>query len=396
MDDPSTLTAISKIVNKRKINGKLNLDAIERDIIGTGGLSKIEVKDSNSELADILRDIRTIPQPISTQRIMDTTVNKRIQNFVVSDNSDNNDDENKEMVVEQINNVEEQREFDDDNSYEPEEPDEPPMMDLNNQIQELPPGYSDPSLRSPTPSYATIANEMRPQPMYSQVPRVMPPSFIQNSNPISTHIGNNGNNGNGYAQEALQVYANDYNTQENMLEQERLEDQKEKMLADIDELRDELQADSINTNRIPEVTMDSSYEDVVKVYRQLKRKYDRSRCEDLGQGVIMAAANMVEMAFDGQKSYFGYRPDMTGWNRTVRAKLRRMRYEQSVIVSNALEYYNVGPISRMGLELIPSAFLYSLTRRQQHGKENYNPTSEQPRQSVPDRSAALDDLRRFE
>lgn len=84
---------------------------------------------------------------------------------------------------------------------------------------------------------------------------------------------------------------------------------------------------------------------------------------------------------------------MTGFHRTVRSKMRRMKYEQSQIVSNALDYYNVGPISRMGLELVPSAFLYSLSRREQHGKDNYTP--ERPA-NTEDRSAALDDLRQFE
>ena len=67
-----------------------------------------------------------------------------------------------------------------------------------------------------------------------------------------------------------------------------------------------------------------------------------------------------------------------------------MRYEQSVIVSDAIERYNIGPMQRMALELFPSAFLYSLTRREQHGEETYNPSS-----GTEDRSTALDDLRDF-
>jgi len=372
MEDPTTLTGLAKIVNKRKVNNKLNLDAIERDLIGGNGSTQQPIKDVDAELNDLLKDIRTpafdkvvinrepvqsvsmdsfksLGNPtsnvneISISRLpprIPTAAGNKIQQFIENVETSESDEEiiesNDESTL--------------DNSPEPTYLPAPPVLPYN------------------------IPKQMpQRQPVYSSAPQVQ-----QN-----------------YAQEALQVYANDYNTEESLIEQEKLEDLKEKMLADIDELREELQSDGINTNRIPEVNMDSPYDTVNKVYKQLKRKYDRSRCEDLGQGVVLAATRMLEMACDGEKSYFGIRPDMTGFHRTVRTKMRRMKYEQSQIVSNALEYYNVGPVTRMGLELVPSAFLYSLSRREQHGKDNYTPDREANTRGV-DRSAALDDLRQFE
>ncbi len=169
---------------------------------------------------------------------------------------------------------------------------------------------------------------------------------------------------------------------------ENLDEKKEKMLGDIEELMDELESDNVSVAKIPLVNSDSSYRDVERVYRHVKRKYNRSRCEDLGNGVILVAARALEMMFDGKKSYLGWKPDMTGWHRTVRSKLRRLRYEQSLIVSGITEKYKIGPVARMGLELGPSALLYSLTKREQHNQNNYMPSNV-------DRSEVLDDLREF-
>ena len=388
MDDPTILTGMAKIVNRRKVNTKLNLDAIERDLIGGGGLTHQPIKDVDSELNELLKDIKTPAfdrvlikdpvKPISSVNeisisklptrqpdlpksapVVPVAASNKIQQFIQNEPIQSDDD----ILDEELEDLDEA---------------------LDSGLTSAPiPAPIQTQVQFPRPSYQPI-----PPPQPYTVP-MMPRPPVQMHMPGSMHQmpGH-------YAQEALQVYANDHNIEESVAEQERLEDLKEKMLADIDELREELQADGISTNRIPEVNMDSPYELVSKVHKQLKRKYDRSRCEDLGQGMVLAATRMLEMACDGEKSYFGFRPDMTGFHRTVRSKMRRMRYEQSQIVSNALEYYNVGPISRMGLELVPSAFLYSLSRREQHGKDNYTP--ERPAGRTEDRSAALDDLRQFE
>ncbi len=190
-----------------------------------------------------------------------------------------------------------------------------------------------------------------------------------------------------YYESAYNAYSkNTY--QSSLANDEATEDKKEKMLGDIEELMNELESDNMPTSKIPMVNSDSSYKDVEKVYRLVKRRYNRSRCEDLGNGIILVAARALEMMFDGKKSYLGWKPDMTGWHRTVRSKLRKLRYEQSIIVSEFTEKHKIGPVARMGLELGPSALLYSLTRREQHNESNYIPSNI-------DRSEVLDDLREF-
>lgn len=431
LEDPSVLTGIAKLVNKQKVNNRINLETIERDLIG--GIKPLEVKDTEAELTEILKDIRTTPinyvvasenkskpalfvggptvkfdkPSIGTmQKYM--TGGDKIKQFLKSNDKSHFevDDDPLESKMNSASNLAQSRmetsmESTDDDSVDDGDADD---IDVNTMVDEINDNAPSSSLSNPMSMLRSV-NQPPPQlysPMQQQQPYAdmipqQPVVYVQQQPPRPVYQIQQLPPGANYAQQALQIYSNTNNSQEMLLEQEALEDQKEKMLADIDELREELESENIKTNRIPEVNIDSTHEDVTKVYKQLKRKYDRSRCEDLGQNVILAGAKMIGMVFDGNKSYFGYRPDMTGWDRTVRSKLRRMRYEQSVIVSNALEYYNVGPIQRMGLELIPSAFLYSLTRKEQHGKDNYTPEiGPSSSGSTDDRSAALDDLRAFE
>jgi len=44
-----------------------------------------------------------------------------------------------------------------------------------------------------------------------------------------------------------------------------------------------------------------------------------------------------------------------------------------MIVSNVMHEWDVGAITRVMLELVPSAFLHSRMRSEQHGKAGYSP-----------------------
>ena len=67
--------------------------------------------------------------------------------------------------------------------------------------------------------------------------------------------------------------------------------------------------------------------------------------------------------FDGKKDWLGRKPDLTGWSDTVKVKLRRMRYETSTFVQEVMQEYNMSAGTRLALELLPSMFLYSRSRR---------------------------------
>jgi hypothetical protein len=80
---------------------------------------------------------------------------------------------------------------------------------------------------------------------------------------------------------------------------------------------------------------------------------------------MMGAAEFVESVFDGETEIpvLGWKPDYTGYRNTVQTKLMRMRFETSQIVASAVQGYDMGPTSRILLELIPSLLLYPSQNR---------------------------------
>lgn len=156
-------------------------------------------------------------------------------------------------------------------------------------------------------------------------------------------------------------------------ERENQEETKTYMLEDIDQLWAELEDDDVDLTRIPSVNQDSPLADVEQVQKILRMKYDRRRYTTLGTEVILAGVHGLEYLFDGKRKWGPYQPDLTNWHNTVRTKMRRMRYETSMIVSDVMHQWNVGPLTRVMIELVPSAFLHSRMRSDQHGKAGYTP-----------------------
>ena len=62
--------------------------------------------------------------------------------------------------------------------------------------------------------------------------------------------------------------------------------------------------------------------------------------------------------------YFGTSPDLTGWSDTARVKLSRSRYTTSSIVGNVIQNSNIGPVTRLFIEFVPSIILYSNRRKE--------------------------------
>lgn len=150
------------------------------------------------------------------------------------------------------------------------------------------------------------------------------------------------------------------------VEKEREEDDKLSLLEEIDSLLTNLKDEGIDVSRVPVVTPTSSISDIRQVHRILRLKNDRKRYCSLAEDVILAGSYALEWAFDGKKEYLGYKPDLGGWPATVGIKLRRMRYDTSTLVSNAMREYDMGSATRIALELVPSMFLYSKMRTSQH------------------------------
>jgi hypothetical protein len=152
-------------------------------------------------------------------------------------------------------------------------------------------------------------------------------------------------------------------------ENEKREDIKCMMLADIDSLMSSLADSDVDLTRIPRVDRNSSFEEVESVLKMLRHKNDNARYCSFAEEFLIFGAYALEELFDGKRKWLGrYQPDLTGWHNHVNVKVSRMQHDTSKIVSEVMQDYNIGPGARILLELIPSMVLYSKMRKQQHGE----------------------------
>jgi hypothetical protein len=153
------------------------------------------------------------------------------------------------------------------------------------------------------------------------------------------------------------------------VERERLKDLKATKLEEIDQLRASLKEQEIDCKSVGNPTSESDIAQIDAVLDILRLKNDRNRYSSVAEELILGGAEFVETVLDGSRAIpiLGWRPDYTGYSATVNAKLHRMRYETSQIVGNVIKKYNVGHAARMGIELLPSFFLYPRQQRKQQG-----------------------------
>jgi len=149
------------------------------------------------------------------------------------------------------------------------------------------------------------------------------------------------------------------------------DEKKMKLLEQIDMLKEDLKRDGINLRNVNNVDFSSSLDEIDHVYRILLIKNNRDRYRELAEDCVLTLSAGLERIFDGENEYFGMQPDLTGYSDVVKAKLRRLRYETSTIASNVMEKFEFTPLTRICIELLPSAFIHS-TRRKKHAKDQLN------------------------
>lgn len=146
------------------------------------------------------------------------------------------------------------------------------------------------------------------------------------------------------------------------------EDQKIRMLEEIDAIRENLEEDGIDVSRVPNVDPESKFEKIESVLRTLQLKNDREQYSNMATELIGLGATGAEKIFDGKREFFGTRPDLTGWSATAQAKLHKMRYDTSNVVGQVVSQFRIPSWLRILLSLIPSAFIHSQQRRKQYGE----------------------------
>lgn len=159
------------------------------------------------------------------------------------------------------------------------------------------------------------------------------------------------------------------------MENERISDYKANKLEQIAQLRLILEEEGINCKQIPELTIDSSEEEIDSVYNILRLKNDRNRCSSLAEEIIIGGSEFLETIFDGTRKIpiINKYPDYTDVHNTIAVKLHRNRFETSQLVGSILEKYNIGNGSRLALELLPTFILYPWQRsRRKNSPGLYN------------------------
>lgn len=165
-----------------------------------------------------------------------------------------------------------------------------------------------------------------------------------------------------YVDDVLQDIIDDRDDEFNM-DKEREEDDKNSLLEQIDMLRMQLEDDGTDINNIPLVNKNSNMTDIQNIYKRLKLKNDRNRYCSFAEELMMAGAYGMEYLFDGEKEWFGRKPDLVGWSKTVQIKLKRCRYQTSTFVKEIMQEYNMSAGMQLLIELVPSMFLFSRRKK---------------------------------
>lgn len=240
-----------------------------------------------------------------------------------------------------------------------------------------------PNYQRSTPDRTQSSPAPESRSRYSASPNYATPTIIDNRSDDNDDDEDDGDVGNGrrfitrgssYANGALTPAANGQSQMNpQFMDQEsyeRMEDEKASMIADIEDLIRDLELEGADLSRIERPTHDSPYVNVQRTLKILQKKSDKSRCASLAEEAIIFGAIALGEIFDGTHQFLGYSPNLSGFDNTVRVKLRRTRHETGQIVSNILQDNSLGPITRICMELIPSAFIHARNNQMNHGQPN--------------------------
>jgi hypothetical protein len=140
------------------------------------------------------------------------------------------------------------------------------------------------------------------------------------------------------------------------LEKKAEEDNKYIWLNDIDMLKDSIKGYGVKIDNIPEVTIDSSPEDIYNTYQLLIYKYDCATNWGMVEEAIEMGAEGIEWFFNGKRDIFGSKPDASGFKRNTTLKLRKLRYKSAKAIKRSASAASSegGLFSALAWELIPA------------------------------------------
>ena len=168
---------------------------------------------------------------------------------------------------------------------------------------------------------------------------------------------------------ALNLYIDDNNDgdkRENYdLSHERMDDEKLMMIEQIEELKINLELEDMDVSRF-KVNENDSFDTIRKIHTKLKLKSQYKSYSGMFEHSVILGAECVEWAFDGNKDYFGYTPDMTGWSETIQVRLQRMKLETASFVSGIMQEYKMSSGLNIFFQLILSGVMHSVAKNKEN------------------------------
>jgi hypothetical protein len=146
-------------------------------------------------------------------------------------------------------------------------------------------------------------------------------------------------------------------------------DDKALKLEKIARLRQTLDDEGVDCSAIGPLTVDSSTDEIDRALLALRIKNDNLRCTSVAEEILVGGAEILGDVFDGTREVplVGWKPDYSGFASVVYAKISRMRLETSQVVSQFFTYSEIGPLTRIIMEMLPSLFLYPRQQERQRG-----------------------------
>jgi hypothetical protein len=161
------------------------------------------------------------------------------------------------------------------------------------------------------------------------------------------------------------------------------------LLEDINAIREALEDDRVIVSDIPVASENMGMSELDQIHQRLKSKMRRLRATSTAEELLVLLAKAVELIFNGENDYLGYRLNATGWSSTVKAKTRRMRFDMSRLVSSFTEGRGMSSGANILLELVPSLALHMAKKKSE--QETPLPSSDETWKDNLNKMNALDD-----
>lgn len=136
-------------------------------------------------------------------------------------------------------------------------------------------------------------------------------------------------------------------------------EEKSRIIEQIKSITKEMESNGIHCEKY-ELSINMQAQELESILRALLNKHDSDRATDFFSEVAAGAAGLVEEIFDGSRKIplLNIRPNYTGYTHTLQDKLLRMKYDISGVVNGGIKQLNISPLTRIGLELLPSFLMY--------------------------------------